>query len=55
MTSDRGDEFNGRTKEADVLGDNDDLNREGKRPDATSMVRAVVDQDRWTYYHKSTP
>ncbi len=56
MTSDRADELNSRMKEADgMLSDNDDLNREGKSDQATSMVQAVVDQDRWYYYHVSTP
>jgi uncharacterized protein YjbJ (UPF0337 family) len=56
MTSDRADDFNGGIKEADgALGDNDDLNVEGKRDRATSTAQAVVDQAHWHYYHVSTP
>lgn len=46
----------GPTPEADgALGDNDDVNPGGQRDPATSTVRPVVDQDRWHYYHVSTP
>ena len=56
MTSDRADELNGRMKDADgTPSDNDDQNREGKRDQTTSTIQAVVDQDRWHYYHLSTP
>jgi uncharacterized protein YjbJ (UPF0337 family) len=56
MTSDRDDELNSRMNDADgTLSDNDDLHQQGKTNDATSMVQAVVDRDRWYYYHVSTP
>ena len=55
-SSHRADDLNGRIKEADAaLSDNDDLNPEGKRDQATPTVQTVVDQDRWHYYHLSTP
>ena len=56
MTPDRPDEVNIRTKEADAtMNDNDDPNREGKRDSATSVIQAAGLQDRWYYYHVSTP
>ncbi len=55
MTPHRADDLNGRINEAEAaLSDNDDPNPEGGRDRATSTVRAVVDQDRWHYYHVST-
>jgi uncharacterized protein YjbJ (UPF0337 family) len=54
-TTRRADDLNGRIKEADgSLGDHDD-NPEGESDQATSTVHPVVDQDRWHYYHVSTP
>ena len=50
------DDLTGRMTETDAaLSDNDDLNPEGKTVARTSTVQAVVDQDRWHYYHLSTP
>jgi uncharacterized protein YjbJ (UPF0337 family) len=54
-TTRRADDLNGRIKEADrSLGDHDD-NPEGENDQATSTVHVVVEQDRWHYYHVSTP
>lgn len=54
-TTRRADDLNGRIKEADgSLGDHDD-NPEGENDQATPTVHAVVEQDRWHYYHVSTP
>jgi hypothetical protein len=55
MASDRPDELDPMKVADGMLNDNDDLNREGKKDHATSMVQAVVDQGRWYYYHLSTP
>jgi uncharacterized protein YjbJ (UPF0337 family) len=50
------DDLTGRITETDAAPrDNDDLNTEGKRDEGTSTVQALVDQDRWHYYHLSTP
>ena len=56
MAFDRANEVNGRMKDAEGMpNDTEDLSREGKRDDATSMVQAVVDPNRWYYHHVSTP
>jgi hypothetical protein len=49
------DDLNGRIRETDAPLSNDDLNPERKGDEGTSTVQVVVDQDRWHYYHLSTP
>jgi hypothetical protein len=57
MASHRGDDLNGRVEEpVGALSDNDDVKREDRATSTLQpVVRPVVDQARWHYYHLSTP
>ena len=56
MTTSRTDEPNGRmNKAAETLGDDDEADRNGTNDHPTPKDRVAASQDRWYYYHVSTP